>query len=142
MIVGFAFKVSSVPFHQWTPDVYEGAPAVVTAFMSVTVKTAAFAALLRVLALAFGPLDVALNNVIWMLAALTIVVGNVMAVIQDNIKRLLAYSSIAHAGYILIGFVANTPEDRELLEAFVAVEQVGGEGRLRQEEGRNVYDPA
>ncbi len=108
VVVGFAFKVSSVPFHQWTPDVYEGAPSAVTAFMSVTVKTAAFAALLRVLALAFGPLDVTLTNALWILAALTMVVGNVMAVIQDNVKRMLAYSSIAHAGYLLMGLVAAT----------------------------------
>jgi NADH-quinone oxidoreductase subunit N len=110
LIVGFAFKISSVPFHQWTPDVYEGAPASVTAFMSVTVKLAAFAALLRVLALSFEPLGEAFSNLIWILAALTMVVGNVMAVIQDNIKRLLAYSSIAHAGYLLIGFVPGTAE--------------------------------
>ncbi|MGI9591947.1 MAG: NADH-quinone oxidoreductase subunit N, partial [Myxococcota bacterium] len=109
VIVGFAFKISSVPFHQWTPDVYEGAPAAVTAFMSVTVKAAAVAALLRVVGLAFGPLDDALTNVVWVLAALTMVVGNLMAVIQDNVKRLLAYSSIAHAGYLLVGFVAGTP---------------------------------
>jgi NADH-quinone oxidoreductase subunit N len=110
VVVGFAFKVSSVPFHQWTPDVYEGAPSVVTAFMSVTVKVAAFATLLRLLALAFGVPDATLIDVIWMLAALTVVVGNVMAVIQDNVKRLLAYSSIAHAGYVLIGFVTGTIE--------------------------------
>jgi NADH-quinone oxidoreductase subunit N len=110
LVVGFGFKISSVPFHQWTPDVYEGAPSSVTAFMSVTVKLAAFAALLRVLALAFPPLGESLGNVLWVLAALTMVVGNVMAVIQDNIKRLLAYSSIAHAGYLLIGFVPGTQE--------------------------------
>jgi len=110
VIVGFAFKISSVPFHQWTPDVYEGAPSVATAFMSVTVKAAAFAALLRLLGLAFGPLDDVLGGVVWVLAALTMVVGNLMAVIQDNVKRLLAYSSIAHAGYLLIGVVAGTVE--------------------------------
>ncbi|MGH0029603.1 MAG: NADH-quinone oxidoreductase subunit N [Myxococcota bacterium] len=110
VVVGFAFKISSVPFHQWTPDVYEGAPSAVTAFMSVTVKLAAFGALLRVVALAFEPLGDAMANVLWVLAALTMVVGNVMAVIQDNIKRLLAYSSIAHAGYLLIGFVPGTAE--------------------------------
>jgi NADH-quinone oxidoreductase subunit N len=109
VLVGFAFKISSVPFHQWTPDVYEGAPSAVTAFMSVTVKTAAVATLLRVVGMAFGPLDEALTNVVWVLAALTIVVGNVMAVIQDNVKRLLAYSSIAHAGYLLVGLVAGSP---------------------------------
>ncbi len=110
VVVGFAFKISSVPFHQWTPDVYEGAPSAVTAFMSVTVKLAAFAAFLRVLALSFEPLGDLLGNVLWVLAAATLVVGNVMAVIQENIKRLLAYSSIAHAGYLLIGFVPGTAE--------------------------------
>jgi len=108
VVVGFAFKISSVPFHQWTPDVYEGAPSAVTAFMSVTVKLAAFAAFLRVLALSFEPLGDLLGNVLWTLAAATLVVGNVMAVIQENVKRLLAYSSIAHAGYLLIGFVPGT----------------------------------
>jgi NADH-quinone oxidoreductase subunit N len=110
VVVGFAFKISSVPFHQWTPDVYEGAPSAVTAFMSVTVKLAAFGALLRVLALSFEPQGPAMQNVLWVLAALTMVVGNVMAVIQQNIKRMLAYSSIAHAGYLLIGFVPGTQE--------------------------------
>ena len=109
LLVGFAFKISAVPFHQWTPDVYEGAPAVVTAFMAVSVKAAAFATLLRILALGIGPLDVTIINVLWVLAALTMVVGNVMALIQENIKRLLAYSSIGHAGYLLIGLVAATP---------------------------------
>jgi NADH-quinone oxidoreductase subunit N len=110
VLVGLAFKISSVPFHQWTPDVYEGAPAAVTAFMSVTVKSAAVATLLRVVGLAIGPLDETVMDVVWVLAALTMIVGNVMAVIQDNVKRLLAYSSIAHAGYILIGVVAGTEE--------------------------------
>jgi NADH-quinone oxidoreductase subunit N len=110
VVVGFAFKISSVPFHQWTPDVYEGAPSAVTAFMSVTVKLAAFAAFARVLALSFEPLGDLLGNVLWVLAALTMVVGNVMAVIQENIKRLLAYSSIAHAGYLLVGFVPGTAD--------------------------------
>jgi NADH-quinone oxidoreductase subunit N len=110
VVVGFAFKISSVPFHQWTPDVYEGAPSAVTAFMSVTVKVAAFAAFVRVLALSFEPLGAVLGDILWLLAAATIVVGNLMAVIQDNIKRLLAYSSIAHAGYLLIGFVPGTAE--------------------------------
>jgi NADH-quinone oxidoreductase subunit N len=110
VLVGFAFKISSVPFHQWTPDVYEGAPSAVTAFMSVTVKATAFAALLRLLGLGLPPLDAAFSNVLWVLAALTMVVGNVMAVIQENVKRLLAYSSIAHAGYVLVGVVTGTPE--------------------------------
>jgi NADH-quinone oxidoreductase subunit N len=110
LVVGFAFKVSSVPFHQWTPDVYEGAPAVVTAYMSITVKVAAFAALLRLLVEAFGGVAPRLNELFWGLALVTILVGNVMATIQTNLKRLLAYSSIAHAGYLLIGFAAGTVE--------------------------------
>jgi NADH-quinone oxidoreductase subunit N len=111
VLVGFAFKISSVPFHQWTPDVYEGAPTTVTAWMSVTVKLAAFAALLRVLVGSFpGDSETGLGPLLWVLAAATMVVGNVMAVIQDNLKRLLAYSSIAHAGYLLIGLVTATPD--------------------------------
>jgi len=105
VIVGFTFKISSVPFHQWTPDVYEGAPTSVTAFMSVTVKVAAFAAMLRIVIGAFDPAGASLTSVMWVLAVMTMVLGNVMAVIQDNVKRMLAYSSIAHAGYLLIGFV-------------------------------------
>jgi len=106
VVVGFTFKISSVPFHQWTPDVYEGAPTSVTAFMSVTVKLAAFAALLRVLGGAFTAAAEPLREILWLLAFLTMLVGNFMALVQDNVKRLLAYSSVAHAGYLLIGFVA------------------------------------
>jgi NADH-quinone oxidoreductase subunit N len=108
VIVGFAFKIASVPFHQWAPDVYEGAPSVVTAFMSVAVKAAAFAALARFVAVALGPNMSTLHDVFWVLAALSMVVGNVMAVIQDNVKRMLAYSSIAHAGYMLVGIAAGS----------------------------------
>jgi len=115
LVVGFAFKVSAVPFHQWTPDVYEGAPAAVTAYMSVTVKLAAFAALLRVAVGAFGDALASLQDIFWMLALLTILVGNVMATIQTNLKRLLAYSSVAHAGYLLLGFATGT------LESYTAV---------------------
>ncbi len=110
VVVGFAFKISSVPFHQWTPDVYEGAPTPVTAYLSVAVKAAAFIALLRLLAVTFDAESEALRSVLWMLAALSMIVGNLMAVIQDNVKRMLAYSSIAHAGYVLVGLVAGSPE--------------------------------
>jgi len=110
IVVGFAFKVSSVPFHQWAPDVYEGSPTVVTALMSVTIKAASFAALMRLLVLALPEAQDKLYGVLWVLSAATMVVGNVMAVIQENVKRMLAYSSIAHAGYILIGFVTGTSE--------------------------------
>jgi NADH-quinone oxidoreductase subunit N len=99
-----------VPFHQWAPDVYEGAPTSVTAYMAITVKVAAFAALLRLLVEAFGDAVPRLNELFWALALVTIVVGNVMATIQGNLKRLLAYSSIAHVGFILVGFVTGTAE--------------------------------
>ena len=119
VLVGFTFKISSVPFHQWTPDVYEGAPAAVTAYMSVTVKAAAFVALVRLAVATFGPVEGPLTNVLWWLAAATMVLGNLMAVIQDNVKRMLAYSSVAHAGYLLIGLVAASPGAYG--EAFAAV---------------------
>jgi len=106
VVVGFAFKFATVPFHQWAPDVYEGAPSAVVAFMSVAVKTAAFAALMRLLSSAFGPQSDALGDLFWVIAALSMVVGNLMAIIQENVKRMLAYSSIAHAGYLLVGLVA------------------------------------
>jgi len=94
-----------VPFHMWTPDVYHGAPTPVTAFMAVGAKAAGFAALLRVFVTAFPSLSADLTPVLWALAALTMLVGNIVAISQTNIKRMLAYSSIAHAGYILMAFV-------------------------------------
>jgi NADH-quinone oxidoreductase subunit N len=106
ILVGFSFKVAAVPFHMWTPDVYQGAPSSVTGFMAVGAKAAGFAALLRIFVTALPSLDVDLVPVLWGLAALTMVVGNVVAISQTNIKRLLAYSSIAHAGYILMAFVS------------------------------------
>jgi len=108
VIVGLAFKISSVPFHQWAPDVYEGAPTTVTGFMATTVKVAAFGALLRVLALALAPASDLLYGALWLMAILSMTVGNVMALIQQNIKRMLAYSSIAHAGYLLVGVIVGT----------------------------------
>jgi NADH-quinone oxidoreductase subunit N len=108
LIVGFAFKVAAVPFHMWTPDVYEGAPTPYTAYMAAAVKAGAFAAFLRVWIEAFPGAhgDVASHRVLWYLAVVTMVVGNVFALAQRNVKRMLAYSSIAHAGYILVGVVA------------------------------------
>ena len=106
VLVGLAFKVSAVPFHMWTPDVYQGAPSSVTAFMSVSVKAAGFAAMLRVFVLAFPSLAAQLTPILWALAALTMIFGNLLAIVQTNIKRLLAYSSIAHVGYLLMAFVA------------------------------------
>ncbi len=108
VLVGLGFKISSVPFHQWAPDVYEGAPTSVTGFMATTVKVAAFGALLRVLAIALEPAAELLYGVLWVMAVLSMTVGNVMAIIQQNIKRMLAYSSIAHAGYLLVGVIVGT----------------------------------
>ncbi|HLX55488.1 MAG TPA: NADH-quinone oxidoreductase subunit N, partial [Ktedonobacteraceae bacterium] len=106
LIVGFAFKVSAVPFQAWTPDVYDGAPAPVTAFMSVGTKAAALIAFARVFAIVFAPITSDWLPIVWAIAVLTIVGGNILALVQSNVKRLLAYSSIAHAGYLLIGVVA------------------------------------
>jgi NADH-quinone oxidoreductase subunit N len=105
ILVGLGFKVAVVPFHMWTPDVYQGAPSAVTAFMSSGAKIAGFAALLRVFATAFPSIAADMTDIFWVLAALTMILGNVIAIAQTNIKRLLAYSSIAHAGYILMAFV-------------------------------------
>ena len=106
LLVGFAFKVSAVPFHMWTPDAYEGAPTIVGGFMSTAVKAAAFAAFARVFLSALGPMHAAWGPVLWAVAVATMILGTVVAVAQDNLKRMLAYSSIAHAGYILVALVA------------------------------------
>jgi len=106
LLVGFGFKVASVPFHMWTPDVYEGAPTSVTAFMIAGTKAAAFAALVRVFLLALPTLQVQWAPAVWVLAVLTMTLGNLVALVQNNIKRMLAYSSIAHAGYLLVALVA------------------------------------
>jgi NADH-quinone oxidoreductase subunit N len=104
--VGLAFKAAVVPFHQWTPDAYDGAPTPATAFMSVAPKAAAFAAILRIMIGALGPLGVDWSAVFAILAALTMTGGNIVALAQTNVKRMLAYSSIAHTGYILAGVAA------------------------------------
>ncbi|MGD8281962.1 MAG: NADH-quinone oxidoreductase subunit N, partial [Gemmatimonadota bacterium] len=106
LVIGFGFKVSAVPFHMWTPDVYEGAPAPVTAFMSASVKAAAFVAFLRVFAVAFDSAWELWYPILWWLAALTMIGANLMAMAQTNVKRMLAYSSIAHAGYLLVAIAA------------------------------------
>ena len=105
LAIGFSFKVSAIPFQAWTPDVYQGAPGPVTAFMSVGTKAAALIAFARVFDVVFGIALKEWQPVIWAIAILTIIGGNIMAVVQTNAKRLLAYSSIAHAGYLLIGVV-------------------------------------
>jgi NADH-quinone oxidoreductase subunit N len=110
LLVGFGFKVAMMPFHVWTPDVYEGAPTVVTTLMAVGVKAAAFAAFARVFLAGLPGLEPAWTGVVWVLAALTMTAGNLCALFQRNVKRMLAYSSIAHAGYALVGMVAGTPD--------------------------------
>ncbi len=105
LLAGFCFKIAVVPFHSWTPDVYHGSPSPVSAFMSVGAKAAGFAALVRVFVMIFPSLAPSLTPIFWVLAALTMLVGNVVAIAQTNLKRMLAYSSIAHAGYLLMAFV-------------------------------------
>ena len=108
LIVGFGFKVSMVPFHMWTPDVYQGAPTPVTAFMSVGTKTAAFAAFIRLMLMALPGQEAIYGWPLAILAILTMTLGNFAALRQTSLKRMLAYSSIAHAGYLLVGMVAGT----------------------------------
>jgi NADH-quinone oxidoreductase subunit N len=103
LLVGLGFKVAAVPFHMWTPDVYEGAPTPITGFMSVGAKAAGFAALLRVFVYSLGAIQADWVTLVAILSAVTMIVGNIVAVSQTNLKRMLAYSSIAHAGYLLMG---------------------------------------
>lgn len=133
MLVGFGFKIATAPFHVWTPDVYEGAPTPVTAFMAAGPKAAGFASFLRVFVFGFpiatavvstgGYAHQAWLGALAVMAVLTMTIGNVVAIVQNNVKRMLAYSSIAHAGYALVGFVAagaaTTPEDRSAALAAV-----------------------
>jgi NADH-quinone oxidoreductase subunit N len=106
LVVGFGFKISSVPFQLWTPDVYEGAPTSITALIATGSKAAAFAALLRVLLSSIRAAQVDWTMLLWVLAVLSMTFGNVVAIAQQNLKRMLAYSSIAHVGYMLVGVVA------------------------------------
>jgi NADH-quinone oxidoreductase subunit N len=103
---GMFFKIAAVPFHQWTPDAYEGAPSSITAFMSVAVKAASFAMMVRIFMIAIYPLRPQWVAIMAAVSVLTMTIGNIAAITQSNVKRLLAYSSISHAGYILIGFIA------------------------------------
>jgi NADH-quinone oxidoreductase subunit N len=120
LLIGFGFKVAAVPFHMWTPDVYQGSPTSVTAFMSSGAKIAGFAALLRVFATAFPSIATDMTGVLWALSALTMIVGNVIAISQTDIKRMLAYSSIAHAGYILMAFVPYGNPDSKIASTAIA----------------------
>src|SRR5207249_4536333 len=107
--VGFAFKISAVPFHMWTPDAYEGSPTTAAAFMSAGAKAAGFAGLLRVVDAALPALAPHWTGILTWICILTMTVGNVTAILQNNLKRMLAYSSIAHAGYLLLGVIAGGP---------------------------------
>jgi NADH-quinone oxidoreductase subunit N len=133
LLVGFGFKVASVPFHMWAPDVYEGAPTTVTAFMAAGVKVAAFGALLRIFGQALSPLAGQWQPAVAALALVTMVVGNLGALSQTNVKRMLAYSSVAHAGYLLVGLVARfelaVPAVLFYLVGYAAV-SLGGFGAL------------
>lgn len=122
VIVGFGFKVSAVPFHFWAPDTYEGAPIPVTAFLSVASKAAGFAGLLQVAFVAFAPLSDAWAPVVGVIAVLTMTLGNITALVQRNVVRLMAYSSVAHAGYMLVPFALVRPGEAALNgDAFAAV---------------------
>ncbi len=120
LIVGFAFKVAAVPFHMWSPDAYEGAPAVVTGFMSTGVKAAAVAAFVRVFLKGLDPMIADWAPIIWWIAALTMVVGTVVGVAQTSLKRMLAYSSIAHGGYILAALVAGNEVGKAAILFYLA----------------------
>lgn len=150
ILVGFAFKVSAVPFHFWTADVYEGSPAPVAALMATGTKAAAFGALLRLLGPGLAPPAAEWVPVLWWLAVLTMSVGNLMAIVQSNLKRMLAFSSVAHAGYLLVAVVTATPGAASALlfylvaytlmnlGAFAIVGLVGRKG----EEYQSIYDYA
>ncbi len=106
LVVGFGFKMAVFPFHMWAPDVYQGAPAPITAFMSVGPKAAVFAVFIRILAEIFPYLNINWKNILWIIAVVTMTIGNMIALKQDDVKRMLAYSGIAHIGYMLVGLVA------------------------------------
>ena len=120
LATGFGFKVAAVPFHMWTPDAYQGAPTCVTAFMSAGTKVAAFGAFLRVFNVAFNPLIADWRPFLWAIAAVTMVVGSVLAIAQSDVKRMLAYSSIAHAGFILVGVTAASQKGIEAVMFYAA----------------------
>ncbi len=111
ILIGLSFKVAVAPFHMWTPDVYQGAPTAVTAFMAVGAKAAGFAALIRVFFMVFPNFDFALTPILFALSVITMILGNLAAISQKNIKRMLAYSSIAHAGYIMMALVPYAQPD-------------------------------
>jgi NADH-quinone oxidoreductase subunit N len=120
LAVGFAFKVSAVPFHMWTPDAYQGAPTLVTGFMSTGVKAAAFAAFVRVFLSALEPMRLEWIPILSLIAALTMILGTVVGVAQSSVKRMLAYSAIAHAGYLIVGIVAASTAGKAAILFYLA----------------------
>jgi NADH-quinone oxidoreductase subunit N len=108
ILIGFSFKVALVPFHAWTPDAYQGAPAPITGFMAAAVKAASFAAIIKVVIVVMSSYHVPVAEAMWWLSAVTMFTGNIIAVMQKNVKRMLAYSSIAHAGYVVVGLVSGS----------------------------------
>src|SRR3954466_15089672 len=130
LAVGFCFKVSAVPFHMWTPDAYEGAPTIVTAFMSTGVKAAAFGAFVRVFLSTFEPMQMQWVPALSAIAVATMIVGSVMGVLQNNIKRMLAYSSIAHAGYLLLGIIAANQAGKSAVLFYLLTYAVANLGAL------------
>ncbi len=128
LLVGLAFKVAAVPFHMWTPDAYEAAPTVVTGFMSTAVKAAGFAVFARVFLLALEPLRAEWTPVLWVLAVCTMILGSVVGVAQTNLKRMLAYSSIAHGGYLLVALAAGDGMGRASILFYLVVYAVTNVG--------------
>jgi NADH-quinone oxidoreductase subunit N len=120
MLVGLGFKVAAVPFHFWTPDVYQGSPSPMAAWMASGVKVAGFAGLIRVFALAFDAYAVDWQPMLYLLAVLTLLVGSVLAVVQTNVKRMMAYSSINHAGFVLVGVQVATDQGIEAALFYLA----------------------
>jgi NADH-quinone oxidoreductase subunit N len=121
VLVGFGFKIAAAPFHMWTPDAYEGAPTSVTAFMSAGAKAAGFAALLRFAFIVMPGIQADWKNLLAAVAMITMTVGNITALLQNNLKRMLAYSSIAHAGYLLVAVVAGGPDGAAAALFYLAV---------------------
>ncbi|HTL13021.1 MAG TPA: NADH-quinone oxidoreductase subunit N [Bdellovibrionota bacterium] len=156
LVAGFLFKVASVPFHMWMPDVYEGAPVPVTGFMTTGLKAAAFAAFVRVfISMGYGKglaqgVENHLHDILWVCAVLTMVAGNVIALTQTNLKRILAYSSIAHTGYIMVGLIAapHAPDGYSSILLYLAAYAVMNLGAFvvltllagRGDEGLNLHD--
>jgi NADH-quinone oxidoreductase subunit N len=147
IIVGLGFKVAAVPFHAWTPDVYQGSPTPATGFMAAVAKAAGFAALIRILLSAFATLSLEWRPIIWVLAAVTLLVGSMLAIVQTDVKRMLAYSSISHAGYVLVGVQAASRDGAAgalfyllaytflVIGSFGVVSVVSGRGEARNDLG-------